>query len=319
MTEWETYLAFVRERHAVWERRTSGHPAPWSEDEILRGAKFTNVYRVLDPGSQFLLRELLRPAEGDLELQFALAMLYRYTNRTDAWEYFHMRYDRYPTLDDLYCGRLAGTWTTFRESGGKLQSTAYRVFAHPNRPKGQTYIDWLCETVKLMLRMDVPERVCDLGGSVREQVDVFGRLPRCGDFMGMQILTDLGYAGAIPDHDEDSYAVPGIGAKTGAAAVGLDPDDAIRRSWEWHNEHGDVHLHGLPPSMMDIQNTFCEFGKYARMDMLGKVTMPFRVTTDRAGYEYVLPARWGNHAFELVTCPLTYSSAKMKPSNRKEP
>lgn len=56
------YLEFVHERHNVWERRRAGDPQPWTSDPVLAGNKFTNVFRVLDYGSQFLLKELLDPS-----------------------------------------------------------------------------------------------------------------------------------------------------------------------------------------------------------------------------------------------------------------
>ena len=300
MSDWETYTKFVRERHRVWERRMDGEPGPWTDDPILQQAKFTNVFRVLDPGSQYLLELLLfGDVEGDLNETFARAMLYRYTNRRDGWDYFAQYHGRYPLISDLADGTLVETWTRFRAAGGKLQSTAYRVFAHPNRPKGQTYIEWLAETALRMLETDVPARVTDRVGDVRAQVDIFGELPRCGDFMGMQILTDVGYTGILgPDYSEEVYAVPGIGAHTGAKALGMTADAAIQMSYLDHRVAGGVELNGLPPSMMDIQNTFCEFGKYARMRSLGKITMPFRQQhAIDASSTYRLSARWGADAF----------------------
>ena len=53
------YLEFVEERHRIWEKRRSGEPQPWTEDHVLQDRKFTNVFRVLDYGSQFLLTNLL--------------------------------------------------------------------------------------------------------------------------------------------------------------------------------------------------------------------------------------------------------------------
>ena len=55
---WLVYRAFVIERHKIWERRQAGEPGPWTRDPILASRKFTNVFRVLDPGTQFVLTDL---------------------------------------------------------------------------------------------------------------------------------------------------------------------------------------------------------------------------------------------------------------------
>ncbi len=58
----ETYLSFCRERHKIWLKRQAGDPGPWTDDPILATRKFTNVFRILDPGTQFVVQELLPDA-----------------------------------------------------------------------------------------------------------------------------------------------------------------------------------------------------------------------------------------------------------------
>lgn len=78
------YHDFVVARHQIWEKRQLGLPAPWATDPLLNTRKFTNVFRVLDAGTQFVIRELF----PDTTYQTALmrAFLYRYTNRPEPWE-----------------------------------------------------------------------------------------------------------------------------------------------------------------------------------------------------------------------------------------
>ena len=288
---WDDYYRFVVNRHRAWERRADGEPRPWSEDPIIDRGKFTNVFRALDPGSQYAMELLMDCQDDDADL-LTRAVLYRYTNRPEGWEHFREIIGRYPIADDAANGTLTRVWIDFRANGGKLQSTAYRVFAPPNRPAGQTYIEWLSVLVQSMLGDDLLGALRQREGAVAEQVKLFDKYPRCGPFMGQQILTDLGYVGAV-NSGENVYAVPGIGAHTGARALGLDANAAIHDAWLTWAMDGKVQLHGETPSMMDVQNTFCEFGKYARMRTAGKLSMPFRPTTDQTEPRYVLPARWG--------------------------
>ena len=50
----ELYQHMVRERHQIWLARQHGASYPWTEDPVLANRKFTNMFRVLDPGSQFV-------------------------------------------------------------------------------------------------------------------------------------------------------------------------------------------------------------------------------------------------------------------------
>ena len=101
----EVYQRFVRERHRVHERRRGGAPAPWSQDEIVARKKFTNVFRVLDYGSQFAVGILNEPGLSRQEA-FARAFLYRYTNLPSAWDAVRDVLGRYPVLQDMADGTL---------------------------------------------------------------------------------------------------------------------------------------------------------------------------------------------------------------------
>jgi alpha-glutamyl/putrescinyl thymine pyrophosphorylase clade 1 len=84
-----TFLEFVEERHRIWERRQAGSPQPWTDNPILASHKFTNVYRWLDPGSQFVIEELqdLELSPSDNLMRF---FLYRHTGRVETWEWLKL-------------------------------------------------------------------------------------------------------------------------------------------------------------------------------------------------------------------------------------
>lgn len=47
---------FCRKREAVREKRESGAPAPWSDDEVFQRGRFLNVFREDDRGTKALLK-----------------------------------------------------------------------------------------------------------------------------------------------------------------------------------------------------------------------------------------------------------------------
>ena len=123
-----------------------------------------------------------------------------------------------------------------------------------------------------------------------------------GDFMSMQILTDWGYY--WPGHDENEFVVAGPGSRRGVAelfrgSAGPKAEDVIR--WvrgQWLEDvtcplvplPGGLHR---PPSLMDIQNTFCEFSKYMRYIKQERVTgAPYRPAHPGPQPSPILPHHW---------------------------
>lgn len=269
----DRYLYFIRERHAVWERRSSGEPGPWSDDAILASKKFCNMFRVLDWGSQYLARELLAGETDEREVIFR-AFLYRHTNRPEPFEAIRERWGYRPTILDLMTGAIDENWEEYAADGGKIFSTAYRVNASADSyhlPKFR----WVLNSAQeyLLPRID---RILD-AETQAERAEILQEIPRVGPFMAMQILTDLGYSDLFPDR-ENELALIGPGSERGILHLtgGIAPG---KRMEDWTGFMRDLHalVEALPDtptvevpsgrrslSLTDVQNTLCEFDKYQR-------------------------------------------------------
>lgn len=300
------YLTFVAERHRIWEQRQAGAPQPWTDDPILAARKFTNVFRVLDVGSQFLLNMLtedLSPRET-----LARAFLYRHTGRPEPWEFFELMHGRYPLIEDLplaletwrqYRGgsieMLCGTTTV---GGGSrkgirfeqpLFTGAYLVFPQSATPGS----DKLDSIIRLTARLFDPssrEDVMPAFLAATTQQQRFTALRRnkgVADFMSMQTLTDYGYT---TEDRENEFVVAGPGAVKGAALV--DSRDPVRVIAWARGQLGSVQLAGRAPSMMDVQNTFCEFFKYNRYTTRPAAAKPYKPAHPGPQPAPILPRNW---------------------------
>lgn len=257
------YLDFVEERHRVWERRQRYSP-PWTDDPVLAKNKFTNVYRVLDHGSQFLLRELLRTSKTPADALLR-SYLYRYTNRPEPWEFFHDLMGRYPVRQDLKA-ILPGVWQTAKSKGCKMFGTAYHIF--PGREGGVSQLTWVLRVTLEHLEPQL-DRIVEVG-NLGARLELLQTVPRCGPFMSMQIATDYGYS-LWGQGDENECVIPGPGAIAGARIIApeMKPVKVIEEFWSnFHtNSHPRLALpdgRTRPPSLMDVQNTLCEYSKFAR-------------------------------------------------------
>lgn len=281
----DDFLAFVVERHHIWEQRQAGAPQPWTDDPILATRKFTNVFRVLDPGTQYLLTDLFDP---DLDPRDTLmrAFLYRHTGRVETWEYLELT-SGLPTVANLEDVRAA--WHSYRgaskvtvlgaearnAAGGtknvfqrSLFTGAYLVFPQSDTP-GTDKLDSIIDLTKRLFTPGSPQDVMPFWLKARTQAERFKLLRQnkgVGDFMAMQVLTDWGYQ--CGEDREDEFLVPGPGSIKGAKALAPDKKtmdvvhDIVRQ------------VRALPqcpkvgyrkPSLMDIgSNLLCEWSKYTR-------------------------------------------------------
>jgi hypothetical protein len=253
------YLAFVPERHKVWEARQAGAPQPWTLDPVLATRKFTNVFRVLDPGSQFVLTDLCSGDEWDTLFR---VFLYRYTNLPAAWRDARRYLGDYPS-HEFSTSEIVTSFTQRRDRGLKVFSGAYVILPQPNRPG-----DKIVQAVELATRW-IGSRGRDFlaARSQQQRYDILRREYGVGPFMAMQILTDWGYTPQCGEDREAEFVVAGPGAIRGAKALGysnpLRAIDDCRLEVLLGNDVPTL-PGGRTPSRMDIQNTLCEFSKYVK-------------------------------------------------------
>lgn len=264
---WATYTAFVRARHEAWRNRQLGGKRPWTDDPIVQRHKFTNVFRVLDAGTQFVVKELLY-REKNIDEYDALmrCFLYRYTNRPEPWQHFYKLLGRYPVVDDLG-GLLNDVWGDYKRQGYPIFGSAYKMFVGKENT-GKDRLSWVLDLTEYEFgpQSSLPELFFKKSSHIA-RLNVLKTIPRCADFMGMQVLTDIGMSRWL-EADEDIFVVPGPGAKVGAKLVDptMKPLAVIHLAHKMWQDDNDVVLPDINRhlSLMDVQNTFCEFGKYVR-------------------------------------------------------
>lgn len=290
------FVDFVVERHKVWERRQAGLPAPWTTHEQLMRCKFTNVFRILDYGSQWLVKELLDPTLSEREVLFR-CFLYRHTGRWQMWEYFKEQWGYYPMLEDL--PMFLATSKAFRAAGNTVFTNAYLVYPQSSVPGS----DKLESIFDLAARLFTPGSAQDLvpdflkAHTQPERFKVLRRNKGVADFMSQQVLTDWGYTEQCGQDLDNMQVVCGPGAKKGAIELGLLPPAAL----DWAQAALDSLPVGQPqlavasglrvPTRMDLQNCLCEFSKLARMTS-GGTYKSFVSQHPGPQPPPVLPAHW---------------------------
>ena len=267
-----TYEDMVMERHRIWLRRQAQDPPPWTDNQILRNLKMTNMFRVLDPGSQFVLTDLMTDHPADF---LARCVFYRITNLPSTWRAMRDQFGRYPVAQDFlkYDQVLAKFLAEYRARGNRIFSGAYIIIPNPGQA-GDKMVDAL-GLVKFFIENKAEDFF--FATSQEERFNILKSTKGLGRFLAMQILTDWGYGQSV--NRENKFIVAGPGAARGAAILnpGVSPEATIKdlafRVW-W----GDplVQINGWGLGLMNTQNTLCEFSKYVREMQTPRKKTPYK-------------------------------------------
>src|SRR5690606_4642171 len=180
--------------------------------------KFTNVFRVLDPGSQFIFK---LDTEKPYDLITRL-VLYRMTNLPSTWRAIHAELGRYPTLEDVVkMGELVDILKSYRGHGNRVFSGAYIIIPEPGTANDKVEgavraAKWFAENAAEGF----------LAAETQEQrFQALQSAPGMGKFLSMQVLTDWGYLQDV--NRENDFIIAGPGARRGAAHLGDVPAERI--------------------------------------------------------------------------------------------
>lgn len=300
------FWAFVCLRQQAWHRRhVLGLPrSEWTADPVIARARFTNVYRALDRGTQYAVGEVLETRAADREVAAAALLIYRLFNRIPTFEALN------PAIGYMVHNDKgdAAAWATaalraLRAKGDKLFTGAYQAPSVPN-PGGLDAEENLGRAVAEIAAAapGVARLAASPAGSMDRLYTELLSLPGFGRFMAYQAAVDMTYpvrawggAPLAPNADPDAWCQPGPGAERGLlrvgvvggraeklkamqrlratqraafASLGLDFPFARRLCGTSAPHEGweEVEL-GLP----DIEHSLCEFHKYMRISEGGHV------------------------------------------------
>lgn len=287
------FWAFVAERHAVWVRRVAklkyiadqnrkkpgSAPAhdgrPWTDDEIIAGAKFTNIFRELDRGTIALRRMEAEMARLDFTKEDRLfnVMWYRMLNRDD-------HASALGPVSDI--GRLKRYVMTAQP----LFTSAHQTFLPKGAGPGAGVRKFYGETFHELWRMrrELCLRIV-AGETLKAAFDaVKGCVIGVGPFIAYEIVTDLRFSllAEAPDTMKWCNINRGGGSARGLRRLGYDESPA--GAWKVLNDginakmlppHLSQHLprgmgykvHSVLPllELREVEHALCEFDKYERV------------------------------------------------------
>ncbi len=248
---------------------------------ILRDFRFTNVYRELDPGTQYAVEKILELDAPVPDKIFNL-MLYRLIGREET----HM-FTGFQQLSTFDPSSFEEKLKFIRDVRRKPPFTgAYTVCAY-YRMGSRDKVENVCQIiVRLHTRfVSLYRRILSCGSS-QSVYTALRTASGFGTFLAYQVLVDLLYPlrtnGGRPilPFSADDWAIAGPGAKRGISMVLRDSarvDDLKVMRWLRDNQEEEFSRLGLDfpyllsesgtpvkISLANIQNCLCEFHKYVK-------------------------------------------------------
>lgn len=251
-------VAFAKARHRAYLGKDSGDP-------IIAAKKFTNVFRVLDRGSQYLL-SLMNQLETT-EDRLAMSYLYRQVNRPDTMDVIIDANDGFiPSFAEVTSAKWIRKviWPTIEALPGRFLNGAYIILIMTNDKRD------LAHKMEDIFPGARPHLAAVAGAaSLADRVRLLQQTPGLGPFLSMQIATDMGYCEGEPDQ-ENTFILPGPGSRKGVSFISDQKAEQVIKHFPVERLPWLPGSNGRRASWMDIQNVFCEFSKYARYKNSGK-------------------------------------------------
>lgn len=302
------YFHFLHKRMEVfWNKHHKNFPL--TDDPILASHKFTNVYRVLDRVSQYLINSVIY-TKGDFSQEDILfrILLFKIFNRIDTWQYLESNLGiiTIENFDKEKVIRLLNSRikTTPIFSAAYLMSSNHHLYNHyPTRHER-----WLNMIEKEFLNENLFTKIIH----AKSMEDVYYLLKSrtfIGDFLAYQYTIDFNYSEVI-NFDENDFVKAGIGAIRGIKKcfnnLGEHSyEDAIKfthTNFKFYlKKYGfddALLIKGRIPTLIDLQNCFCETDKYLRVKMpklnLGntRIKQKYNPQKIKASIDYKFPNRW---------------------------
>lgn len=303
------YFYFMEERMNIFWSKYEGSSYPWTEDTILRKNKFTNVYRATDRVSQYLIQNVIYNndlnsfSEEDILLRI---LIFKVFNKIETWEFIESQVGTL-TLKSFNVDLITDLLSE-RIQIHPIFSSAYLMTGFH-----RDYLDFNSKHERWLRMIDrefIKNRFFEKIVKAKSLEEVFRNLsaqPFIGDFLAYQYAIDFNYS-PVHNFSEDSFVKAGIGAIRGIKKCFIDfggcsYDDLIRYTQdnlelfrEKYGFHKFRNLFGRDPTLIDIQNCFCETDKYLRAKipdlLVDNTRIKQKYTYPKSYIEFFFPPKW---------------------------
>jgi hypothetical protein len=292
----DLYWRMIAERQLMYVRRVHlDMPRPWTNDPVLNSEFITNMYRELDPGTAYLINDILGlKSKDDRVFNVLMYRLMGSQSRTHAA--IAAAHGGSVTVKNFALAKFMAAVEPIEK--GSVFGDAYRVAGYEQYGGGSKAENIAIMFTELQQNMSTVMEAIAAATTAREGYDAILAIPGFGEFLSHQVMVDLLYKNAsgeaILPFGEDQWVVAGPGARNGIWALlkpGIKPR-SMMIVMEWLRDQQQEEFaklekpfpylandDGSPKllSLCNIQSTLCEFFKYVRLwDGSTRAVRPYR-------------------------------------------
>ncbi len=303
----DTYWKFAHKRQEIFFKKIADPKSlVLTDDPVLRRHRFTNVYRVSDRVSQYLIRSVQYGKRRSFEDIIFRTLLFKMFNKIETWEHLERKIGEITWRE----GILKEISILLDEAFAKkvtLYSAAYIMpsskskFGHER--KHNNHLD-LLEFIMSKQELEKIQNAKTLG----ELYNTVKNLPGIGPFLAYQYAIDLNYSEYF-NFCENDFVKAGPGAIDGIRKCFVDlgdytTSDIIKLMVDMQEQAFSAlnlsfqYLWGRSLHLIDCQNLFCETDKYCRVvhpDIVvgtGRSRIKQIYKTNPEPYEFYFPPKW---------------------------
>ncbi len=301
------YFYFLEERMNIFWRRYEGETSQLSKDKIFTTYKFTNVYRALDRVSQYLIKHVIYQDRDYSETDVLLRiLLFKVFNNINTWKFLESELEDI-RVETFNVDRIS-ILLSERIQHTPIFSAAYMMTG--SHEKYKAYASKHEKWMRMIKKEFLGERLFDKILNAKSLEEIYLLLESrsfLGSFLSYQYAIDFNYSSVI-NFDENSFVKAGIGAIRGIKKCFVDfskysNEDCIKyveeNFEELQNKFGYtkfVNLFGRNPTLIDLQNCFCETDKFLRVKMpelqVDNVRIKQKFTSPKEPFSFFFPPKW---------------------------
>lgn len=303
---YDAYWQFAYKRQEVFFNRLCGKEPPWTDDEIIKKYRFTNVYRITDRVSQYLVKKVIYSEEvlSAEDIIFRI-LLFKFFNKIETWETIESKVGciSYKNFDKERYSKILDEMLNEKQkiySAAYIMPSGFTAFgSHVKHRNNLELIDYIMK--------DRVGKKISRASSLKEVFELLLTYPTIGQFLAFQYAIDINYS-ELTNFSEMSFVVPGPGAKRGIEKCFCDLSHdyeyyinfvAEQQGNEFQRYNLDFKtLFGRPLQLIDCQNLFCETDKYSRVkfptveckQQRKRIKQVFKPKSDRI--DLFFPPKW---------------------------
>ena len=265
----DAYIAYVVERQKMFWRWQHGDAPPYTDNELLAAYDYANVYRANNGWAQFTMSQIIHnkyESQEPIDVVFRV-LLWNVFKRHEVWTRWLRRVAHTP--DKFTAQQVIDAVEQDYAEGFGVFNTRFRMPMPPKvegEPEPRQYHTAWAYTLEALAKDTTTLERITAATTLEGIYAAILLVPGFGQFLAYQAAIDINYYFGFP---ENFVAIsPGLGSgraldlmiKDYVGMTKIDVIHALVDNWELLVEDKEFHnLWGRPPTMVDIEDTLCEF------------------------------------------------------------